>query len=134
MTAQQRMAISLALLAAIAFLLARLFPPDKEAPRPAAVRQVLTRPEEAAGGEGEAFSAESLQAAMEAIVPDAARCLEPSSGALLEMTLGPDGIEEAALVSGGLSEDALRCLSGVVYGADWPLPAESTDVSWPLGT
>ena len=88
------------------------------------------------------FTPESIMESMNAVTPGITDCVqewkelvdqELEGRLVLEMTLGPEGVSDAALVDvDEVPEAMLSCLGVVVYGAQWPLPEEATDVAWPF--
>ncbi len=98
------------------------------------------------GGRGSvvvgAFSPEAMIDAMAEVSPDITDCVEEWQSVMdaelegrlvLEMTLGPEGVIDAALVDvDGVPEPMLGCFGGIIYEAQWPLPEEVTDVAWPF--
>jgi hypothetical protein len=119
-------------------------------PRPtaateAAVEGTPTAPEdvvEPAIDEGVMFTPESIMASMNTVTPGITDCAqdwkalveqELEGRMVLEMTLGPEGVSDAALVDvDEVPEAMLSCFGVVVYEAEWPLPEEATDVAWPF--
>ena len=119
-------------------------------PRPAAAvdaqaEGAVTSPEgenEPSADEDVAFTPESIMESMNAVTPDITDCVqewkelvdqELEGRLVLEMTLGPEGVSDAALVDvDEVPEAMLSCFGVVVYGAQWPLPEEATDVAWPF--
>ena len=88
------------------------------------------------------FTPESIMESMNVVTPDITACVEEwkelveqelEGRMVLEMTLGPAGVSDAALVDvDEVPEAMLSCLGVVVYEAQWPLPEEATDVAWPF--
>lgn len=51
----------------------------------------------------------------------------------IEVTLTPDGVEDAAVVDvEGMPAPLLSCFGGVVYEIEWPRPEEATTISMPF--
>lgn len=97
------------------------------------------------GGRGSVvgvFTPDAMIDAMAEVSPDITDCVEEWQSVMdaelegrlvLEMTLGPEGVIDAALVDvDGVPEPMLGCFGGIIYEAQWPLPEEVTDVAWPF--
>ena len=132
-------------------------PPEVEEPHPpgqiyrrTGARFVLPRPVIVGGGAlpeggravGVVFSPDTIMDAMSEVTPDITDCVtdwqevldvELNGRLTMELTLGPGGVIDAALVDvDGVSEPMLGCFGGVVYEAEWPLPEQVTDMAWPF--
>jgi len=97
------------------------------------------------GGEdtaAKAFTPDAMIDAMADIGPGISDCVKDQESVmgtsldgrlLLEMTLGPDGVIDAALVDvAGVPKPVLDCFGMVIYGTHWPLPEKNTDMAWPF--
>ena len=89
-----------------------------------------------------AFTPDAMIDAMADIGPGISACMKDQESVmgtsldgrlLLEMTLGPDGVIDAALVDvAGVPKPVLDCFGMVIYGTQWPLPEKNTDMAWPF--
>ena len=99
-------------------------------------------PQRGRAAEGVVFTPEALMDAMVEVTPDITDCVDDWQEVLeaeldgrlvMEMTLGPDGVIDAALVDvDGVPEPMIGCFGAVIYEAEWPLPEDVTDVAWPF--
>ncbi len=94
------------------------------------------------GTGAKAFTPDAMIDAMADVGPGISDCMKDQMSVmgtsldgrlLLEMTLGPDGVIDAALVDvGGIPKPVLDCFGMVIYGNKWPLPEKNTDMAWPF--
>lgn len=101
-------------------------------------------PEQGHQAVGVAYSSAAITDTIRAAAPGISSCvntwrstmvLEENIGGRLELevTLGPEGVEDAALLNiDGVPVEMLGCFSGIVYEVEWPVPEDSTTVLMPF--